>query len=275
MDHSHGDLAGGPVWWAAAAIVFAVLALAAYGAAVLREYRRGRAWPWHRSLLWCVGIATAASGFVGPLAHAAHESFTGHMLAHLLVGMVAPLLLMLSAPVTLTLRVLPVRAARGVSRVLRSVPARMLLHPIVTATLNVGGMWVLYATPLYAVMLQSEVVHVVVMVHFLLAGWLFTLSIVSVDPAPHRATFTLRAMVLVLALAAHGALAKYLYAYPPAGAVTADVQAGAQLMFYGGDAVDLVLMFLLCAEWYRSTARVASRERAAVTRNRVLPERGR
>jgi putative membrane protein len=238
------------------------LALLLYLSAVAITGRRGRPWPWHRSAFWILGVGAAASAFVGPTTHG---GFTAHMTGHLLVGMVAPLLLVLAAPVTLALRALSVVPARRVSRMLNSIPARTLSHPVVAAVINVGGLWVLYRTPLFTLMLTDPLVHVIVMVHVLIAGYLFTVSLVSVDPAPHRASFTMRAAVLVLTIAAHGILAKSLVAVPPAGMTAADAEAGARLMFSGGDAVELVIAVLLCAQAYRAAGR-----RIGVAPSRVL-----
>jgi len=228
-----------------------VVAIIVYVAAAVGQ----RGWPWHRTAAWVAGVIAAYAAFGGPLASASHQSFTAHMAAHLLVGMVAPLLLVLAAPVTLALRTMSVVPARRLSRVLRSPLARALVNPVVAALLNVGALWALYLTPLYALMRDVMLVHVLVMLHFLFAGCLYTVALVPIDPSPHKAGFAFRAAVLVLSLAAHGALAKLLYARPPPGIAATDAHIGAQLMYYGGDAVDLVLIVLLCAEWYRTSGR--------------------
>jgi len=230
-----------------------VVAVIVYVVAAVAD--RGRGWPWHRVAVWCSGMAIAAAGFVGPLATAAHDNFTAHMWAHLLVGMLAPLLLVLAAPMTLALRTMSVSPARRVSRVLRGRFGRILVNPIVAASLNIGAMWVVYLTPLFELMQQVVLVHLLVMLHFLAAGCLYTFVLVPVDPSPHKASFLFRALVLVASLAAHGMLAKLLYASPPPGVSIVDARTGAQLMFYGGDLVDLVLIALLCAEWYRVSGR--------------------
>jgi putative membrane protein len=61
--------------------------------------------------------------------------------------------------------------------------------------------------------------------------------------------------VLVVALAAHGVMSKVLYADPLLGVGRGDAELGAQVMYYGGDLVDLALMVLLGAEWYRESGR--------------------
>jgi putative membrane protein len=178
-----------------------------------------------------------------------------HVAGHLLVGMVAPLLLVTAAPVTLALRTLPrgdrsdPRApdrARALARLLASPPLAVLTHPAVAAVLDVGGLWVVYRTDLLAG-LPPVLGHL----HMLLAGYLFAFSLVGRDPAPHRPGLAVRAAVLVAAVAAHDVLAKLLYA-------AGDEQAGL-LMHYGGTPVHVVLLVLLGREWAAGERRAAAR----------------
>lgn len=226
--------------------------LVAYVVAVAVSDRRGRAWPTWRAGAAVAGVVSALVA-VGPLGVAGHHDFVAHMWGHLLLGMVAPLLLVLSAPGTLALRALPLIPARRLSRVLGSAYVQVVSHPVVAAVLNVGGLWLLYAT-LHASMHTSTVAHLVIHLHVLLAGWLFTAAILQVDPTPHPHGHRLRAAVLVGFMALHAILGKYVYAHPPVGVSAPEAQAGAQLMYYGGDYVDLVLIVLFCLDWYRRTA---------------------
>jgi putative membrane protein len=256
--HGPHHAAGSVDAWAVMDLVVALILVAAgaaYGVALVLSHVR-RPWPRARTGLWFLGLACAGVGLVGPLADAARSSFTVHMVGHLLLGMLAPLLLVLGAPVTLLLRALPVTAARRLARVLRSPAVRVVTHPVVALTLNAGGLWVLYATDLYAAMHDSALVHGGVHAHVVLAGYLFTASVVGVDPDPHRASVPTRSAALVLFVTAHSVLAKWLYAHPPAGVPTAEGRAAAQLMYYGGDLVDIVLIVLLLAGWYRSGSRI-------------------
>ncbi|WP_201291435.1 cytochrome c oxidase assembly protein [Arthrobacter zhaoguopingii] len=220
-------------------------ALMLYLAAAAGSRRAGRPWPVNRSVLWSTGVGAAALGFLGPVP----GSFPAHMSAHLLVGMAAPLLLVLAAPVTLALRTLAVGRARRLSRLLRSPPLRLLAHPVPAGVLNTGGLWLLYTTPA-AEVLGSGAGHAAVQLHFLLAGCLFTNAIIGVDPNPHRAGFALRTAVLLAALAGHGILAKYLYAYPPPGVPAGQAETGASLMYYGGALVETALITVFCAQEY-------------------------
>jgi len=230
-------------------VALAIAAALVYAALMGRARRRERGWPTWRAACWAGGVAVAAVAALGPLAD--HMDFRAHMIGHVLLGMLAPLLLVLAAPVTLALRALPVAAARRVSAVLQSSVVGAATHPGVAAVLAVGGLWVLYRTGLYAASMRHPTLLLLVHVHVFLAGWLFTHSLVGPDPAPHRARLPVRAALLVLALAAHDILAKMLYAHPPAGVDPAAAAVGAQVMYYGGGPVEVALFVLLGVEWRR------------------------
>jgi putative membrane protein len=258
-------------------------ALVLYLTAVARERRRGRPWPAHRSALWAAGLAAAGSGFVGPLAEQARSDFAAHMAAHLVVGMAAPILLVVARPLTLALRGLGVHRARLLTRTLKSMPSRFISHPVTAGMLATGSLWFLYATPMAAV-LHSRQGHSVLQLHFLLAGWLFTAAVVGRDPNPHRAGTTLRTVVLILALAGHSTLAKWIYLNPPPGVPAEEAEAGAYLMYYGGTLADIALITVFCAQWYAARKPAAEQaEPAGPVSSRgcggaaaaIRPERGR
>ncbi|MFC0469393.1 cytochrome c oxidase assembly protein [Halalkalibacter kiskunsagensis] len=230
-----------------------VIGLVIYFFAVINSNRRYRKWPFYRTVLWVIGVLCAIVAVAGPFAQRAHTDFTVHMLGHLLLGMLAPLLMVLSAPMTLALRTLNVTLARRLTRVLKSWPVRLLSDPIVASLLNIGGLWILYATDLYTAMHENITLHVLIHLHVFLAGYLFTLSMIYIDPTPHPTSYVYRATVLILALAAHGILSKYIYANPPSGIPVYQAEKGGMLMYYGGDTIDIVIIFLLCYQWYRAT----------------------
>ena len=218
----------------------------------------GRRWPVRRTVAFVAGALAVGAALAPPVMHAAHGDLRVHMVQHVVVGMLAPVGLVLGAPVTVALRALPVRAARRVARVLRSAPVRVVSHPAVALALNVGGMAALYATPLYAAMQGSAVLHAAVHVHVLAAGCLFTWAVLAgPDPAPHAAGMGVRLGVLCAAIAAHAVLAKLMFArlWPAGVAGAAETQAAAQVMYYGGDLAEALLLAVLLAAWYRGDRR--------------------
>ncbi|OPD54694.1 cytochrome c oxidase assembly protein [Bacillus anthracis] len=231
--------------------VFILIMLIIYIVATILSNRHYKRWPLYRSVFWVLGLICVAIAVVGPLAHRAHNDFTVHMLVHLLLGMLAPIFIALAAPMTLFLRTLNVKAARRLSRILKSRPLQILTRPIIATLLNLGGLWILYTTNLYSMMHESILLHLFIHFHVFIAGYLFTTSMIYVDLISHRYSYMYRSIILIIASAGHGILSKYIYAHPPAGVVTEQAEMGGVLMYYGGDFVDIVLIFILCLQWSR------------------------
>lgn len=230
-----------------AAIAFAYLCVA------FHERRIGR---WHtgRIASFVTGVGLVMLAMSPPVVHWAHQDLRGHMIQHLMLGMFAPLGLVLGAPGTLLLRKVPVAVAKRIVGLLGARPVRVLIHPVTAALLDIGGMYVLYLTPLYGIAAADPALHVLLHVHFVVSGYLFTWSIAGPDPAPHRPSLRVRMAVLFLATAAHAALGKimYAYAYPRGTAADlAELRSAAQWMYYGGDLAEVLLACAFFALWFR------------------------
>ncbi|MFC7640063.1 cytochrome c oxidase assembly protein [Streptosporangium lutulentum] len=187
----------------------------------------------------------------GPVAAFAETDFRGHMLQHLLIGMLAPLGLVLGAPVTLLLRSLPPAHGRRVGALLRSRLVHLSANPWSALVLSVGGMVVLYCTPLYRIASAGAPLHHLVHVHFLLAGCLFAWVIAGPDPAPRRPSVPVRLVVLGVAVAVHATLSQLMYAglLVDVPVPTAQLRGAAEIMYYGGDLAELLLALALVSTW--------------------------
>lgn len=234
-------------------VLIAAAAFAIYLYAAWSSNRRCRQWPVYRYVCFLIGVLSAGSAVTGPLAGWAHLDFRAHMLGHLLLGMLGPLLIVLSSPLTLALRTMKVDWARRVTRLLKSKPILWITHPITASILNIGGLWFIYGTGLFTTMQHNMLIHTLVHFHVFAAGYIFTASMIYTDPAPHRTSYTLRSLTMIIAFAGHGILSKLIYADPPEGIPQDQGEAGGLLMYYGGDMIDLVLIFIFCLQWYRSS----------------------
>ncbi|MBT2582161.1 cytochrome c oxidase assembly protein [Planococcus sp. ISL-109] len=251
---SHHYLGSIELWFSVTAALALAWALIFYPMLAIWTNERFKKWPVRRYLFWFAGVTAAGAALVGPLSEQAHTSFSAHMIGHLLLGMLAPLLLLYGKPMTLLLRSLPRDLARLLSRILNSRYIHFISHPVVASLLSIGGLYILYRTDIFIWMHQSTIVYAIVHIHFLVAGYLFMMSILYADLTPHRYSFRFRAIVLILALAGHKILAKSLYAMPPAGITTTDGEMGAMIMYYGGNLIDLAIILLFCYSWYKATA---------------------
>jgi putative membrane protein len=236
--------------------VTCAVALALYAAGVLRLRRRGDAWsPW-RFLSFGAGACGLAAGLAAPLPGG---EFTAHMLQHLIVGMYAPLLLVLGRPITLALRALRPGPRRVLLSVARSRPAAVLVFPPVAAALDVGGLWILYRTPLFAATHEHAWPHLLVHLHVFAAGLLFSVAICQVEPLRHRYSLAVRGGTLVVAGTAHAVLAKSLWVAPPPHFTAPDLHTGAEVMYYGGDLAEIALAAVVALAWYAAGGRALRR----------------
>ncbi|GHA70216.1 cytochrome c oxidase assembly protein [Cognatilysobacter bugurensis] len=250
----------------ALALVWALIALV-LGSYVAAARRHPRWSPW-RTLSFVGGGALLLVALSSSVVHWAHADLRGHMFQHLLLGMFAPLLFVMAAPVTLFLASVGPRTARRTVRVLHSRPVRVLSHPIAALLLNVGGMVLLYSTQLFVLSRSSAWLHVLVHYHFLAAGYLFAWSIAGPDPAPGRPSVRYRAVVLFVAIAVHSTLGKlmYVHGWPQgAGVARSELEAAAQWMYYGGDLAEMLLIAALGAVWYAERGRSLASARTEAT----------
>lgn len=258
-EHVHVHGAGPASLGMALLLAVSVLLAVLYLVTVVREHLRGRPWSHWRTTGFMLGMTLVSVPLLPPLAPLAHHHLSAHMFQHLLLGMLGPIGIVLGRPVTLTLRALPVSAARRTVLFLQSQPVRWVSHPVSALLLNIGGMAALYLTPLYSSMAEHAALHVFVHLHFFAAGSLFSWAILQLEPAAlHRISARARLVVLFVAIAAHATLAKVMYAYGfPRDTPHSlpEIEEAAQIMYYGGDFSELVLMVLLFATWPASAAK--------------------
>jgi cytochrome c oxidase assembly factor CtaG len=192
---------------------------------------------------------------------------------HILLGMVAPLLLVLGAPVTLALQASSRPSQRWILRVLRSVPVRVLTHPLVAWVLFSTSIVTLYFTPLYELSLRNDWFHVVTHAYFVLAGCLFLAHVVGVDPIPHALGYGARLLYVVVLLPFHtfvgvalltmntviasGWYAQVQRRWGPGP--LADQRTGAGLLWISGELFGLVCIGIVMYQWMSAEERAAAR----------------
>ncbi|WP_108718827.1 cytochrome c oxidase assembly protein [Miniimonas sp. S16] len=250
----------------------------------LRLRRRGDAWPAGRGASMLVGLLLVAWASSGGAAVYGHVLFSGHMVQHMVLVMLAPIFLVLGAPVTLGLRALPSRddGSRGPRELLLAVVhskvAAFFGHPIVAAVNVAGSMILFYYSPLFELSLTNHLVHLWMIVHFTLAGYLFVNVLIGIDPGPRRPSYPLRLLLLFATMAFHAffglALTEgtQLLAARWFGALglpwgvdaLADQRLGGAFAWGFGEIPSLVLAIALGLAWIRDDERTARRlDRAA------------
>ncbi|PVY24611.1 cytochrome c oxidase assembly protein, partial [Williamsia muralis] len=171
----------------------AIVMAALYLRGVHRLRKRGDAWPVGRTIAWLLGCAAVLFATSSGLGKYAPALFSIHMIAHMMLSMLAPVLLVLGGPVTLALRAIapagrssPPGPREWILSVLHSPFSRFLTHPLVASALFVGSYYVLYLGGLFDVLTEYHAAHVAMNLHFLLSGYLFYWVVIGIDPAPRK-----------------------------------------------------------------------------------------
>ena len=189
--------------------VFSVLGLLVYLAAVVRLRRSGVAWPWWRTAAWVAGIASVFAVTGTWLNGYSMVLFSIHMIQHMVLAMISPLLLLLGSPVTLALRTLPRgKGAAGAPRallldLLHSRVARFLAAPGFTVPLFIASLYGIYFTPVFDWLMSNPAGHQFMLAHFLVTGLLFFGPIMAQDPWPQQHSHPMRILELVVPVPFH------------------------------------------------------------------------
>lgn len=260
-------------------LLIAAFGIFFYLAGVIRLHRRGDRWPLHRTVLWVTGLIVLFYLTSGGIAAHQDYLFSVHMLVHMGLAMVVPLLLVPGAPVTLAMRAIEKRddGSRGgrewILLAVHSKFAGVIANPVVAAGLFAGSLWVFYYSPLLRWAMTDHIGHEWMIAHFVLTGYLFVQSLIGVDPVPFRLSYPLRLLLLLATMAAHaffglaimsnvglfladwfGAMGRT-WGSPP----MVDQQIGGGIAWSLGELPTIALAIIVAIQWSRSDAREQKR----------------
>lgn len=249
-----------------------------YGGAIWRLHRRGDRWPVGRTISWFVGLlfvvgvtGTGVGGYSMTL-------FSVHMMQHMVLSMLAPIPLLMGAPITLTLRVLPSGRGRlGALRrvllaVLHSRFARVMSSPAVAVSVFLLSLYGLYFTPVFDWVMSSFVGHTAMLIHFVAVGMLFFWGLLEVDLVPHPIRPPFRIVELFITAPFHAffgiafmtstaEVATY-FSHPMASwhvDVLGDQRVGGGIAWAFSEVPTLLVVLVIMVLWARSSAREARR----------------
>ncbi|MGN6127160.1 MAG: cytochrome c oxidase assembly protein [Humibacter sp.] len=263
-----------PLW-----LIGCCFAIFFYLAGVVRLHRRGDKWPIGRTISWVAGILALLWVTNGGINVYEKYLFSSHMLAHMLLTMAVPLLLVPGAPVTLALRAIKKRTdgSRGgrewIMLIVHSKVAAFLTHPITAAVLFAGSLWVFYYSPLFSWATTDHIGHEWMIIHFLIVGYLFVQSLIGIDPVPYRFPYPLRLVLLLGTMAFHAFfglsilttnglfLANWFGAMGRTWGATplGDQQLAGGIAWSIGEIPTVVLAIIVAVQWSRSDAKETKR----------------
>ena len=265
--------------------LFAVFTSIFYLWGVERLRRRGDAWPMHRPIMWVGAMAILVYTTSGGVAVYGEFLFSAHMIEHMLLTMLIPVGIVLAAPVTLVARAIEVRhdGSRGMREwflgIIHSKWIGFVGHPLVSTVVFGLSLMVFYYSPLLSWASTTHLGHEWMILHFLLAGYLFVQALIGVDPSPHRTSYPVRMILLMGTMGFHaffglslmtgtslllpewfGAMGRTWGDSP-----LVDQQVGGAIAWGIGELPTLILSAMVVLSWIRSDEREAKRsDRQAV-----------
>ncbi|NLT29754.1 MAG: cytochrome c oxidase assembly protein [Propionibacterium sp.] len=260
--------------------VGAVVALVGYLWAVRTVRRRGDDWPIHRTVMWVIGWILMLGVTVTGLWKYSGAAFSYHMIVHMTVNMLAPVLLVMGAPITLALRYFTPHRARdlpGPREVLNATlswkPLEIFLHPLAVWVYFVGSFYLLYYTSLFDIMMRYHWAHQFMTVHFLITGLLFYGLVIGEDrppkPLPHvgKLGFVFAAMPfhaffavgVMSSMTLIGATFYPTLDVPWVPDLMADQELGGAITWATGEIPMVIVVLSLVVQWLRQDKRDAKR----------------
>ena len=257
-----------------------VLAVALYIKGVIVLTKRGDKWPVGRTISFALGISVIDFATSGGLGLYANFAFSYHMAAHMFLGMIAPIGIVLGAPITLALRTLPQgrtsteRGVRGsLISALHSRLGRFYTNPLIALAIFDGSLFALYFTSLFGGMMQSHVGHFFMNFHFILAGTLFFYVVVGIDPNPRKIPHLVKIVILFAAMSIHAFFSVALMSTttlidqgyfaslntPWLGDLLADQNRGGAIGWAMGEIPILLALVATFIQWMRDDSREATR----------------
>ncbi len=261
-------------------ILFCTAAIALVGgyvAGVVRLRRRGDAWPWYRTALWIAGWAVVVITTSSGLSKYGMVLFSAHMVQHMALNMLAPILLVLAAPVTLALRALkPDRAGGPREWLLAAVHSRwsrFVSRPLIALLVYLTSLYLMYFTGMFEWAMRSHFGHLFMTAHFLAAGSLFFWVVIGPDPKPRPLTYPAKVLLYFVSIVFHAIFGLTLMmgtnliaagwytqiAIPWVGDLLADQRAGGGIAWGFGEIPSLIIICVLIAQWARSDEREGRR----------------
>jgi putative membrane protein len=167
-------------------LVVCAAAAALYGCGAVRAWRYTRGhWPLWRVASFMAGLLVLMCALLSGIDPYSDELLSIHVVQHLLLILLAPVLLLWGAPVRLALSASPPGGRRAIGAVLRRRWVRVLTRPACGFALLSIVVLATHLTGLYEVALRDRTVHAFEHAAYFWSGIVFLLPLLAADPLPH------------------------------------------------------------------------------------------
>jgi putative copper resistance protein D len=224
---------------------------------------RGRTWCSWRTASFAGGVVMIFVAVGTGVASYDDSNFVAHVIQHLVLMNVAPVLLALGAPVTLLLQAAGRSVQRKVLKFLHSRLVVALTHPVVVAALAYMTMLIYFLTPVYDLSLRHPLFHDYVHLHFLVSGLLYWWLVVGLDPSRWRLSYPARLGYLMTGIPVNAILGLSLTlsraSIDSSVYTLADTHFGGAILWGVGELLLLAGIAVMYLQWSRADRRETAR----------------
>jgi putative copper resistance protein D len=266
-------------------VLLSVGSVAAYVWGVVLVHRRGGRWPLQNLLAWLAGWGLTLYLAVSGLWMYSTAVYSWHMLVHMTVNMLVPILCVLGAPFSL------IRAASqprpdgttpGPREVLDAVsgyrPLQRLLSPPVLWVNYVGSLFLVYFTPVFPWLMKYHWAHQLMLLYFMVTGFAFFSLIVGTGRQSWRLPHVVRLALMMSIMPFHAIFAVGILSARSliganfyrvidvswVGDLMNDQNIAGQITWFTGEVPIFVAVIALSAQWFMQDKRDAARVDALI-----------
>ncbi|MFT3876970.1 MAG: cytochrome c oxidase assembly protein [Propioniciclava sp.] len=262
-------------------VCIVVFALGAYAAGVVKAHRLGRRWPLGRSVAWAAAWLLTLFLAVTGLWEYSTVQYSWHMVVHMTVNMLVPVLGVLGAPLAL-IRAGSASASTHVTLgdAIDSLDSHRLWQfvtsPVVAWLAYVGSLFAVYFTPAFPWLMKYHWAHQLMLLVFMMTGYFFFTLIIGADRTSKQLPHLLKLALVISIMPFHAVFAVGILSSQSligadfyqtiavgwlAGhdALMADQNIAGQASWFLGEIPLFVVIIALASQWFRADSKDAAR----------------
>lgn len=254
-------------------VVLCVTALGLYAWGVVRVHRAGGKWALSRILFWAFGWLLMLFLAVSGLWEYSTAAFSWHMLMHMTVNMMVPILCVLGAPFGLLIAASadaePGRLA-GPRELLAALETnrvvRVLLSPPTLWLAYVASLFIIYFSPLFPWLMRYHWGHQGMLLLFMITGYAFFNLLIGPDQGARQVPYLVRFALLVSIMPFHAIFAVGIMSAtsllggqfykalstPWVTNLMADQNTAGQITWFTSEIPAFVAVIMLAVQWFGS-----------------------
>lgn len=223
---------------------------------------KGRKWPAMRTASFLGGIFIVFLATGSGIAAYDDKVFTMHVIQHLMLMNMAPMLIALSAPMTLLLQASKKPVQTKTIKFLHSKVISVITFPVTAWLISYSTMYIYFLTPVYQLSIEHPLFHDYTHLHFLVAGLIFWTTLIGIDPIRWKMSYGAKLAYLLIGIPFSTflgiALTSERVSISPAHTL-ADVHAGGAVLWVFSEVFTVGALAIIFFQWAKHEERAARR----------------